>query len=217
MTPARLTRKESNGRPPISCVIADDHPAVLESISRFLTEQGIHVTSCAPDGLQALEAIEETQPTLALVDIRMPRLGGIEIIRQSARSAPDTAIVIYTGGADPGQLADALDAGARGFVLKGAPLADLLRALETVAGGGVYVDPALGRSLFTPEREEALTGREREVLRLLSEGLRNEEIGKAIFISAETVRSDAAKAMRKLGAKTRTEAVATALRRSLIG
>jgi DNA-binding NarL/FixJ family response regulator len=201
----------------ISCVIADDHPAVLDSISRFLAEHAVEISSCVSDGVQALEAIESRRPTVALVDIRMPRLGGIEIVRRAAHSAPGTAIIIYTGGGGRGELVDALDAGARGFVLKGGPLADVLRALETVSEGGVYVDPLLGRFLVAPEQEEALTAREREVLRLLSVGLRNEEIGKMVFNSAETVRSDVAKAMRKLGAKTRTEAVAIALRRSLIG
>jgi DNA-binding NarL/FixJ family response regulator len=115
--------------------------------------------------------------------------------------------------------ADALDAGVRGFVLKDAPLQYLVRAVEVVAGGGTYVDPVLAGALALARLNKdlpELTQREREVLRLLAEGLSNEDIGKRLFISPETVRTHIRKAMGKLDADTRTEAVATALRQSLI-
>ena len=114
---------------------------------------------------------------------------------------------------------EALDAGARGFVLKEAPLPDLVRAVETVAHGGSYVDPVLAGVIASAEaagRIPKVTQREREILRLLADGLTNEEIGKELFISPETVRTHVRKAMAKLDADTRTQAVATALRQSLI-
>jgi DNA-binding NarL/FixJ family response regulator len=156
---------------------------------------------------------------VALIDIRMPRLGGIEVARRSVTSAPNTAVILYTAYGDRALLTEALDAGARGFVLKEAPLADLARAIELVARGGTYVDPVLASflaSVQTADKLPALTQRERDVLRLLADGFSNEEIGKRLFISPETVRTHVRKAMDKLDADTRTQAVATALRQSLI-
>ena len=114
---------------------------------------------------------------------------------------------------------DQFGLGVRGFVLKEAPLQDLVRAIELVAGGGTYVDPVLAGLLASADvtgRLAALTQREREVLRLLADGQSNEEIGKTLFISPETVRTHVRKAMGKLDADTRTQAVATALRQQLI-
>ena len=204
---------------PITCLVADDHPAVVEAVADVLTEHGILVAGKARDGEDALERIEALKPDVALLDVRMPRLDGIEVARQAARSTPDTAVILYTAFGDRALLIEALDAGARGFVLKEAPLAEVVRAVELVAAGKTYVDPVLAGVLSggaASEKLVNLTQREREVLRLLADGLANEEIGKRLFISAETVRTHIRKAMAKLDADTRTEAVATALRQSLI-
>lgn len=203
----------------VSCLVADDHPAVLAAVSTVFAQAGIEVTARARDGAEALELIRTTKPDVALLDLRMPRLSGIEIARQSLRSTPETAILLYTGFAERAQVVEALDAGVRGFVLKEAPLQDLLRAVETVAAGGTYVDPVIAgviASAQVTQKLPSLTIREREVLRLLADGLKNEDIGKELFISPETVRTHVRKAMAKLEADTRTEAVATALRQSLI-
>jgi DNA-binding NarL/FixJ family response regulator len=170
---------------PISCVIADDHPAMLTAIADTLEASGVDIVGRASDGLEALTQIEAKQPCIALVDVRMPRLSGIEVAQKAAVVAPNTSIVFYTAYGDRALLSEALDVGARGFVLKEAPLPDLVRAVERVAAGEAYVDP-------------------------------NEEIGKRLFISPETVRTHLRKAMAKLEADTRTQAVATALRQSLI-
>jgi DNA-binding NarL/FixJ family response regulator len=148
----------------------------------------------------------------------MPDVRGTEVARHVARSTPDTAVVVYTAFGDRALLLEALDAGARGFVLKEAPLEELVRAVQVVAGGGSYVDPTLAGVLAgtSAEKVPTLTQREREVLRLLADGLSNEQIGKRLFISPETVRTHVRKAMDKLESDTRTQAVATALRRSLI-
>ena len=200
-------------------MVADDHPAVLEAVAEFLVQGGIEVIARARDGEEALERIEQRKPQVALVDVRMPKLGGIELTRRAQRSAPETSILLYTGYGDRALLTEALDAGVRGFVLKEAPMDDLLRAIQSVATGGTYVDPVLAGTLAASSignKLPELTHRERDVLRLLADGLANEEIGKRLFISAETVRTHVRKAMDKLDADTRTQAVARALRDHLI-
>src|SRR5919106_1833675 len=192
---------------------------MLRAVTELLEQRGIEVVAEAVDGEDALAKIEARKPDVALVDIRMPRLSGVEVARRAARVSPDTAVILYSGYGDKALLMEALDAGVRGFVLKEAPLIDLHRAIETVAAGGIYVDPVLAGALATAEvaaKLPSLTQRERDVLRLLADGLSNEEIGKELFISPETVRTHVRKAMDKLDADTRTQAVATALRQSLI-
>ncbi len=202
----------------ISCVVADDHPAVLDSVCRYLQQNGLEIVGRAFEGVGALDEIERARPDVALVDMRMPGLSGTEITRRAVQRAPSTGIVLYTGHGDDQFLTEALDAGARGVVLKEAPLADLVRAVRMVATGQTYVDPGLAGTLAVPElqRRVALTQREREVLRLLADGFATDEIGRRLFISGETVRTHVRKAMRKLGADTRTQAVAEAIRQSLI-
>jgi DNA-binding NarL/FixJ family response regulator len=203
----------------VRCLIADDHPAVLAAVADFVSEHGVTVTARARDGEEAAMKIERTRPAVALLDIRMPRLSGVEVANRVARTAPETAVVLYTGFGDQALLADALDAGIRGFVLKEAPLADLVRAIETVAAGGIYVDPVLGGAIAIAQAAKGapqLTDRERDVLRLLADGHSNERIGERLIISPETVRTHVRKAMIKLAADTRTQAVAIALRRQLI-
>jgi DNA-binding NarL/FixJ family response regulator len=203
----------------VTCVVADDHPAVLEAVAEYLSQAGISILARAHDGEEALEKIEQRKPQVALVDVRMPRLGGIEVTRRAKRSTPDTAMLLYTGYGDRALLTEALDVGVRGFVLKEAPMEDLLRAVRSVAAGHTYVDPVLAGTLAASSvgsQMPQLTQRERDVLRLLADGLSNEEIGKRLFISAETVRTHVRKAMEKLDADTRTQAVARALRDRLI-
>jgi DNA-binding NarL/FixJ family response regulator len=202
----------------ITVVVADDHPAMLASIAEILARNGFEVVGQAADGQQALALIESTRPRVAVVDVRMPRLSGIEVAVQAAVVAPETAIVFYTAFGDRALLSEALDVGVRGFVLKEAPLADLVRALERVVGGEAYIDPVLAGALVSGRADQvpSLTQREREVLRLLADGHANEEIGKRLHISPETVRTHVRKAMAKLEADTRTQAVAIALRQSII-
>ncbi len=204
---------------PLSCLVADDHPAMVEAICAVLEDHDIEVAGRARDGEEALAKIETRRPAVALVDVRMPSLSGIELAKRVTRAHLETAIILYTGYGERALVTEALDAGARGFLMKEAPLVDLVRAVQIVAGGGTYVDPVLAGMFATSQANGTapqLTQREREVLRLLAEGLSNEEIGRRLFISAETVRTHIRKAMTKLGAGTRTEAVAKALRQSLI-
>jgi DNA-binding NarL/FixJ family response regulator len=212
---------ETNGAPAaeheITCLIADDHPAILDSIAGYLREEGINVVGRTRTGRETLRVLERRGAQVALIDLRLPDLSGIEVAREAARIAPDTAILIYTGYAEDSLVREALDVGVRGIILKEAPLADLPRAIALVAGGGSYLDPLLGGALATadPLRPQ-LTVREREVLRLLADGHTNEEIGAYLFLSPETVRTHVHKAVRRLGVRNRTEAVAKGLREGLI-
>ncbi|MCC6224390.1 MAG: response regulator transcription factor [Thermoleophilia bacterium] len=204
---------------PITCLVADDHPAMIEAVCDVLQEGGFEIVGRARDGEEALAKLETRQPQVALLDLRMPRLSGIEVARRAQRLAPATAVILYTAYGERALLTEALDAGARGFLLKEAPLSDLVRAVEMVAAGQTYVDPGLAGVLASSDaaaKATKLTQRERDVLRLLADGLTNEEIGKRLFISPETVRTHVRKAMARLDADTRTQAVATALRKSLI-
>jgi two-component system, NarL family, nitrate/nitrite response regulator NarL len=202
----------------ISCIVADDHPAVLDSVSRLLRAEGLDVVGEVSDGDAALVAIRETEPTIALLDLRMPRKDGIEVARQIQVEGLGTLVVLYTGFGDESHLISALEAGVRGFLVKDAHLEELARAIHTVAGGRPYVDASLGARLLSAGSRAArpLTVREREVLCLLADGLTTDAVGRRLFIASETVRTHVRNAMGKLEADTKTEAVATALRRSLI-
>lgn len=218
MPPVECGSPVSTKTAAIRCLVADDHPAMVEAICEVLSEHEIELVGRARDGEEALSKIEARRPDVAVVDLRMPRLSGVEIARRTGRSAPETGIILYTAYGERALLTEALDAGARGFVLKEAPLDDLVRAIRTVSGGGTYVDPVLAGIIANSAGSDVpdLTQRERDVLRLLADGHSNEEIGKVLFISPETVRTHIRKAMDKLDADTRTEAVAKALRHSLI-
>lgn len=201
-----------------TCVVADDHPSILESISRYLDLHGFLVVGRAGNGEEAVALIELHRPSVAVLDLHMPLVAGAAVIRRVARSTPQSSCIVYSGFGDGAALTEALDAGARGFVLKDAPLDELVRALRTVASGGMYIDPALADALIraTPAGALDLTPRERDVLRLLADGHSNESIGRELLISPDTARTQLGAAMGKLGVSTRTQAVATALRKALI-
>ncbi len=204
----------------VRLVIADDHPAIIDAVARFVAdEDDIELVGRAVDGNEALRLIREREPTVALLDIRMPHLGGIEVLQELSEAEPGPAVILYTGYPERSLLLEALDAGARAFLLKESPLSDLVRAIRIVASGGTFIDPALSGLLAGRDvagRLASLTKREREVLRLLADGMRNEQVGKALSISPLTVRTHVKHAMDKLEADTRTQAVASALRQSLI-
>jgi DNA-binding NarL/FixJ family response regulator len=194
------------------CLLADDHPALCAAVSAYLDAAGFAVVGPVADGRRALELARAETPELAVVDYRIPRLAGAELVRELRGASPETRVVVYTADADEAIARTVFDAGASGLVLKEAPLADLARALETVHGGRSYLDPAVTQNGAPAQ----LTTRELEVLALLTEGLQHEDIGRRLGISSETVRTHLRKACDRLGAATRTQAVATALRLGLI-
>jgi DNA-binding NarL/FixJ family response regulator len=196
-----------------SCLLADDHPALTVAIAAFLGENGFDVVGPVADGRRAVALADQTKPELAVVDYRMPRLAGVELIEALLEVSPATRIAVYTADADEAIAHGVLRAGAAAIVLKEAPLADLARALEVAMAGKSYIDPALAKAA---KPSGNLTPRELDVLGLLAEGLQHDEIGRRLGISSETVRTHLRKASDRLGASTRTQAVATALRLGLI-
>jgi DNA-binding NarL/FixJ family response regulator len=200
------------------CLLADDHPALVAAIGEYLEENGFTVVGPASDAEGAVAAAAAEQPEVAVIDYRMPGLSGRDLLTRLGEAAPDLRVLVYTADAGEALVQEAFDRGAAGIVLKEAPLQDLVRALEAVQAGGTYVDPALATAALGAMRptRPRLTERERDVLTHLSSGSSHEEIGRALGISIETVRTHLRKACDKLGAATRTQAVATALRLGII-
>jgi len=200
-----------------TCVVADDHPALLGAVVSYLDASGFDVIGTAQDGARACSVIQELQPDVALVDFRMPRVSGIALVAQLREESPQVRLLVYTADAEENDVTAILSAGASGIILKEAPLIDLIRALNSALAGGTYIDPGLATAATSPPgRSRALTAREVDVLALLAEGLSYEQIGLRLTISGETVRTHVRKATDRLGAGTTTEAVATALRKRLI-
>ncbi len=204
--------KEVNAMQDPRCLIADDHPALTAAVTSFVAENGFEVVGPASDGRRAVALAAQEQPDLALVDFRMPRLAGLDLIAALREVSPDTRICVYTADGDEQLASDSLAAGAVAVLLKESPLSDVVRALEAALAGRSYLDPSIRGATPTGK----LTQRELDVLGLLAEGLQHEEIGRRLGISSETVRTHLRKACDRLGAATRTQAVATALRLGLI-
>jgi DNA-binding NarL/FixJ family response regulator len=214
-----LPQVAATGEQELSCLIVDDHPSVLDAVSRHLEASGIQVVGRVRRADLALEQIEALQPATALIDIAIEPFDGIELAGRAAAVSPQTGIVLYTGRRDPELLRRALDNGVRGFVIKDAPLTEVVTALAAVGTGEHHIDPALAAELMgTPPVEPLprLTSREQEVLELIATGNTNERAAAELGISPETVQSHVKNVMHKLEAETRTQAVATALRHSLI-
>jgi len=200
-----------------TCVVADDHPALLGAVVSYLDASGFDVIGTAQDGARACSVIQELQPDVALVDFRMPRVSGAALVAQLREESPQVRLLVYTADAEENDVTAILSAGASGIILKESPLIDLIRALNSALAGGTYIDPGLATAATSPPgRSRALTAREVDVLALLAEGLSYEQIGLRLTISGETVRTHVRKATDRLGAGTTTEAVATALRKRLI-
>jgi DNA-binding NarL/FixJ family response regulator len=151
------------------------------------------------------------------MDIRMPGMDGLEATKLLSKKAPEIAVLIFTAYSERSLLGRGLESGAKGYILKEAPHGTLLRAIEKVAGGEGYIDPAL-MPAFLPgrDRDEMLTAREREILQLLADGMSNSDVASKLFISQETVKSHVRHILTKLEADTRTQAVAIALREAII-
>ena len=205
---------------PVRCLVVDDHAAIREGVKLILArDREISVIGEASSGDAAVDMAERRRPDVILMDVRMRGMDGFEATRRITAAHPAIAIILYTAHGERGLLAEGLDCGARGYVLKDAPPDDIIRAVKRVAEGGAYVDPTLASELVSPkatERIPALSTREREILGLLANGFSNPEIAARLFISPETVRTHVRNAMAKLEADTRTQAVALALRYALI-
>jgi len=206
-------------RDPTRCLAVDDHPTVRQGLSLlFKQHEDLDLGSEVESGEEALDAVERHNPEVVIMDVRLPGIDGISAIKRIAETSPNVKTVIFSAYGDKRLLSDAISAGARGYVMKGSPPEDLVRAVRTVASGRPFVDPSLSPALIMtgPASDAPLSEREREILQLLAGGLHTEKVAARIGLSAETVKSDTKRAIQKLEADTRVHAVAIALRQALI-
>jgi DNA-binding NarL/FixJ family response regulator len=201
----------------ITTLIVDDHEVVREGLRLSLSRAShIRVIGEAADGEAAVELAERRKPNVVIMDVRMPGMDGLEATKILTERVPESAVLIFTAYSERSLLSRGLDSGAKGYVLKEAPHETLLRAIEKVASGEGYVDPALMPAFLTGKEDDALTTREREILSLLADGMSNADVAAKLFISQETVKSHVRHILAKLEADTRTQAVAIALREAII-
>ena len=206
---------------PTKCLVVDDHNVVTQGLDLLLGDiDDLELVGTVHTGEEALDAVERLKPQVVLMDVRLPGIDGVSTVKRIQQVAPSVDFVMFSAYGDKRLLSDALAAGARGYVMKGSPPEDLIRAIRTVASGKAFVDPSLSPMLLIKEggtaAEQSLSEREREILQLLAEGYHTEEVARRIGLSVETVKSDTKRVIAKLQADSRTHAVAIALRRALI-
>jgi len=200
-------------------VLIEDHEALREGLELLLGREGCDVVGTAGTAGEGRALVEKLKPDVALVDIRLGEESGIDLTRALLDADPERRVVLYTGSSDVELLVSGLDSGARGYALKEGTPSELTSALETVAGGGTYVDPRLRAALLsrkTTQRMPSLSKREREIMDLLAQGLTGEDVAERLVLSSETVKTHIRNAMTKLEAHTRVHAVAIALREGFI-
>jgi DNA-binding NarL/FixJ family response regulator len=208
---------ETNDSREITCLIVDDHEVVREGLRLSLSRAPhIRVIGEAGDGETAVALAERRRPNVVIMDVRMPGMDGLQATKEITDKVPDVSVLIFTAYGERSLLGRGLESGAKGYILKEAPHQTLLRAIEKVAAGEGYVDPALMPAFLTKDREDMLTGREREILQLLADGMSNADVAAKLYISQETVKSHVRHILAKLEADTRTHAVAIALREAII-
>jgi DNA-binding NarL/FixJ family response regulator len=210
----------------VSVLVADDHGIVREGLRHLLeSEPDINVCGEASDGREVLEQVEKHDPKVVVLDITMPRLGGLETLERLRTRHPDVKVILLSVHSDPPFIQSAISLGADGYVLKNGRAAEVVTAIRAVTKGGSYFSPAVAREIVeqlrAPKRQEdepfsILSSREREVLLLIAEGLSAKEIGAQLKISTKTVEAHRTSLMRKLGVRKATELVRYALRHGLI-
>ena len=209
-------------------VLADDHTIIREGLTSLLSsEPDFEVVGGAADGREAIECVERLTPDIVLMDLSMPRMDGMEAIRQIKSRCPDTKILVLTVHKNEEYIRATFQAGADGYVLKYVSHADLVSAIRTVMEGAPYLSPAVsqvvlegylgGMDTLKPASSwEMLTPREREILKLIAEGYKNREIAELLCISPKTVATHRANIMKKVDLHTAAALTAYALERGLI-
>jgi DNA-binding NarL/FixJ family response regulator len=210
----------------ISVLIADDHGIVREGLRRLLeSEADIEVCAEASDGREALELAEKHEADLVILDITMPRLGGLETLERLRAEHPGVKVILLSMHGDPHFIQSAVALGVDGYILKNGRASEVISAVRAVMKGGSYFSPPVAREIVeqvrSPKRGAGepfttLSAREREVLHLIAEGLSAKEIARDLGISTKTVEAHRTSLMRKLGARKATELVRYALRHGLV-
>jgi len=214
----------------ITLIVVDDHPVVRDGLrGMFDSAPGFEVLGEAADGVEGVALATRLDPDVVLMDLRMPRLDGIEATRRLAETHPGVGVVALTTYADDETVVQALQAGARGYLTKDAGAEQIRSAVERVAAGEAAIDPAVQRQLITAvqrgetpaepdcdELPDGLTPREAEVLELIAAGLSNGEISERLVVSAATVKSHVNHLFAKIGARDRAQAVAYAYQHELV-
>jgi DNA-binding NarL/FixJ family response regulator len=201
----------------IRVLSVDDHPLLRQGIGALVSAQpDMVMVGQAATGEEGLREFREHRPDVTLLDLRLPDISGVEVLRAIRAEAPEARVVILTTFEGDVEIQRALEAGARGYLLKTMPPGELVEAIRQVHAGRKRIPPAVAAQLAEHVSDEALTPREIEVLRHIAQGNRNKDIGERLFISEETVKVHVKHVMDKLGASDRTEAVAIAIRRGII-
>ncbi|MEQ3540142.1 response regulator transcription factor [Pseudonocardia tropica] len=208
---------------PVRVLLADDHPVYRDGLAVLLASvPGIEVVGVAADGAEAVARAADTAPDVVVMDVRMPGLDGIAATREITTAAPSTGVVVLTMSEEDATVFAAMRAGARGYLLKGANQAEIVRAVTGVARGDVVFGPALAARIADffaappsagPVNAGAfpeLTAREREILDLVAAGRSNDRIAAALFLSPKTVRNNVSNIFAKLHVADRAEAIVRA-------
>jgi DNA-binding NarL/FixJ family response regulator len=219
---------EKAGNRKLRIVLAEDHTVVREGLSYILSaEPDFEVVGGAGDGLEALEVVRQVQPDVILMDLQMPRLNGVEAIKLLRADNPQVKIIILTTYKTDDYLLEGIRAGARGYLLKDVPKEELCRAIRLVNAGQSLIQPSLTARVLSllaqtsegskgQEKENSLTEREMEVLRLMTKGDRNKEIAVKLSISESTVKGYIAIIFQKFNVTDRTQAAMYAVQKGLI-
>jgi DNA-binding NarL/FixJ family response regulator len=205
-------------------VLADDHALVRVGLRRVLESEGHAVLGEVADGLRVVPTVEQMRPDVLLLDMGLPGLHGLDVLREVTRRVPATKVLVVSAYNRDEFVSGALRTGASGYVLKGSEADDLLAAVAEVARGGYYVSPELAGSLArsttgadaATDPYETLSPRERQVFHLMADGLLNHQVGVYLYISTRTAETHRASIMRKLGLKSQTDVVLYALRRGIL-
>jgi two-component system NarL family response regulator len=201
----------------IRILIADDHPVVRAGLRAIIdTEQDMIVVAEASDGPSAVAAFARHQPDVALIDLRMPGMDGAQVIAQIRRQVPNANIIVITTYDADEDVFRAVQAGARGYLLKETVAEDMMGAIRTVHSGRRLIDPEVSARLVDRMSAPTLTSREVGVLQLVARGMSNREIGSALAMAEETVKAHLKHVFQKLGVTDRTEAAFLALQRGII-
>jgi two-component system, NarL family, response regulator NreC len=202
-------------------LLADDHALIRQGLKTLLERQGLQVVGEASDGQEALRQAEKSRPDIAILDIGMPVLNGVDAARELKKSSPSTKVILLTQHDEDQYVIQALHAGARGYVLKSQAAEDLVHAIGEVSRGSVYLSPSVSRTVVdalskTYAPTDPLSGRERQVLQLVGEGMSTKEIAIQLGISVKTAESHRARLMKKLDIHETASLVRYAIRRGLI-